>query len=289
MPEIANSGAMHALFAMFAFLFGGVVGSFLNVCIHRWPLEQSVVKPRSRCPKCENHIAWYDNVPILSWLILRAKCRNCGEPISWQYPLVEAITATLFLGVYLKYGLVLATPVYMYICAGMVVVTFVDLATWTIPDEISLPGIFVGLACSVLVMFYPASGLAMPGLYEDVFDSLLGILVGGGIIYALDRAALLILKKPGMGMGDVKLLAMLGAFFGWKGVFMIIMMGSMLGSVIGIALILVAKRRGTEEEEAHYIPFGPFLALGGLAVLYFGNELHTAWYMIPHWLQPATM
>ena len=266
---------LNTVLLILSFVAGCMVGSFLNVCIYRLPRNESVVRPRSRCPKCGNPIAWYDNIPIVSWLALGAKCRYCAETISWQYPLVEAITGVLFCGVYWRFGMTLASPVYMLLVAGLVLVTFVDLADWTIPDEVTLPGIPLGLACGVVGMFYAASGF----LVHDVFDALIGAALGGGILYLLDKLTVLVAKKRGMGFGDVKLLTMLGAFMGWKSVLLIIMIASLLGSVVGVTLLVVRKRREAGEEAAtgnapsggHYLPFGPYLALAGLLYLYFGE------------------
>ncbi|HEO72702.1 MAG TPA: prepilin peptidase, partial [Candidatus Hydrogenedentes bacterium] len=229
----ANLQPLHTFVSVVFFVLGTMIGSFLNVCIYRLPRNESIVRPRSRCPKCESGIAWYDNVPIVSWLLLGAKCRHCGQPISWMYPLVEAVAGVLFLLVFWRFGFTLAAPIYMVLAAGLVLVTFVDLTDWTIPDEVTLPGIPLGLAVGVLGMFCPNCGLVV----RDVFDSLLGVALGGGSLYLLDKVCLLLLGKRGMGFGDVKLLAMLGAFLGWKSVLLIIMIASCLGSVVGIALL----------------------------------------------------
>jgi len=307
MPDAIQLQTLDTFLMVLSFVLGALVGSFCNVCVSRWPSGESVVSPRSRCPKCMNSIAWYDNIPVVSWLVLGAKCRNCGLPISWQYPLVEALTGVLFLLVYLNFGLVVATPVYMLLAAAMVVVTFQDLADWTIPNEITFPGIPLGLVLSLLGMYLgEASGLRV----TDVFDSLLGIVLGGGILYLLDRITVLVLKKPGMGFGDVKLLAMLGAFIGWQGVLGTLVIASFVGSFVGLTVLLVVRLReaaGTpsaegadaetpaapakakdeapldsEDEEitlsGHYLPFGPYLAFGGLVWLFFGPEL-LEWYL----------
>ena len=271
-PEVLNT-----FLSVISFVLGCLIGSFLNVCICRIPKGESVVKPRSKCPKCGNAIAWYDNFPIVSWLILGAKCRNCGLTISWQYPLVEAITGVLFFAVYWRFGLTPATPVYMLLVAGLVMTTFIDLTDWTIPDEVTLPGIPIGIACSLAAMFFPTTGF----LVKDVFDSLIGVVLGGGILYLLDKITVLLIKKRGMGFGDVKLLAMLGAFMGWKGVVAIIILSSLIGSIIGITVVFLQKRKGIEEE-AHYLPFGPYLVLGGLLYLFFGASLLTAYGQLVH-------
>ncbi len=293
-------------FLISSFIFGGLVGSFANVCISRWPHGESVVSPRSRCPKCKNSIAWYDNFPVISWLILGAKCRNCGLPISWLYPLVEAITAVSFALVYLRFGAIIAAPIYMFFVVCMIIVTFQDLTDWTIPDEISVWGIFIGLGVAFIGMFFPAAELRV----TTPIDALLGIALGGGIIFTIDRLTLILLKKPGMGMGDVKLLAMIGSFVGWQGVLATLMLACLLGSVIGVSMILYFKSRGegegsaTEADasgkngddtaggdvktetvirsaeddeditlEGHYLPFGPYLALAGVVYIFIGPEL----------------
>lgn len=284
---------LHKMIAVFSFIFGCMIGSFLNVCVYRMPRNESIVKPRSRCPKCGKPIVWYDNIPILSWLILRAKCRRCGAPISWMYPLVEAITGALFLLVFLRFGFTLATPVYMTLAASLVLVTFIDLADWTIPNEVTFPGIPLGVAFSLVGMFYPASGLVV----TDVIDSLLGLFLGGFVLYLLDKLSLLLLKKRGMGFGDVKLLAMLGAFLGWKQVLLILMLSSVLGSLAGVGMVIVmrgAKRTapleddekpGEEPPTGYYLPFGPYLVVAGLIALFWGGAIIEAYF---RFLQPAT-
>ena len=288
---------LHTFFLFLSFVLGSLLGSFANVCVARWPHGESVVSPRSRCPKCKNAIAWYDNLPILSWLILAAKCRHCKLPISWQYPAVEAITGLLFLAVYWRHGFTLATPVYMLFSFGLVVVTFQDLADWTIPDEISLPGIALGIVASLVGMVFVASGLRV----VSPFDAIAGALLGGGIIYALDIVTQVVWKKPGMGFGDVKLLAMIGALLGWKGALFGIVCASFIGSVVGISMILYFKARkpadAAEEApekkeevqydengepvvtlEGHYLPFGPYLALAGWIYMMVGPEI-IGWYL----------
>jgi leader peptidase (prepilin peptidase) / N-methyltransferase len=239
---------LHTFFMVVSFILGTLVGSFCNVCVSRWPSGESVVSPRSRCPKCRNAIAWYDNIPILSWLILGARCRHCGQPISWQYPAVEALTGVLFFAVYWRFGMSAATPVYMLLCAGLVIVTFQDFADWTIPNEITFPGIPLGAGVAVLGMLYPESGLRITA----PLTALDGLVLGAFIICFLDCAVALVARKPGMGFGDTKLLAMLGAFLGWKGVLGILMFASLAGSAAGLAMIfyIKMKNRGEEAEEA---------------------------------------
>ncbi|HOZ46200.1 MAG TPA: prepilin peptidase [Candidatus Hydrogenedentes bacterium] len=286
MTEPIDLSPLYTFFSLVSFVLGCMVGSFLNVCVYRLPRGESIVKPRSHCPKCDSLIVWHDNVPILSWVLLGAKCRHCGQSISWMYPLVESITGLLFLFVFWRFGFTAATPIYMGFVASMVLVTFVDLTDWTIPNEVTFPGIPLGILLALVGMLYPPSGLVV----NDVFDSLIGAVVGGGSLYLLDKISLVILRKRGMGFGDVKLLAMLGAFLGWRGVILIIMISSCLGSVVGITMIALdrwrVKQKGesASEEEAeglspgHYLPFGPYLAAAGLIVLFFGKAILAAYY-----------
>ena len=255
-----------------SFVMGGLIGSFLNVCVYRMPAGLSVVKPRSRCPRCENPVLWYDNVPVISWVILGAKCRFCKLPISWQYPLVESITAVLFYFVFMKFGLTIATPIYMVLMAGLVLTTFIDLTDWTIPDTVSIGGMPVGIAVTLLAMFVDGTGLVL----DSPVMSLIGLAVGFGSLYALDLISLALFKKKGMGFGDVKLLGMLGTFFGPIGVLVIIILSSMVGSVIGLSVMIANRGKEEdvgEENVGHYLPFGPYICLGGIAYLFFGPEL----------------
>ncbi|HEY6871477.1 MAG TPA: prepilin peptidase [Geobacteraceae bacterium] len=249
------------VFYIFAFIFGAVVGSFLNVCIHRVPKEESVVFPPSRCPGCGFRIPWYDNVPIVSWLLLRGKCRSCRAPISPQYPLVEAINALLTLFLFMRFGPSLAFLALFLFCSAMVVVTFIDLEHQIIPDAISLPGIVAGFAFS---FFMPQLGWK---------GSLFGILVGGGSLYLVAFLYQLFTGKEGMGGGDIKLLAMMGAFFGWKSIPFIIFVSSLFGSVIGVTVMLIQKK-----DSKLAIPFGPFLVFGAILYIFYGSRI-IQWYL----------
>ncbi len=274
---------LHTIFFVVSGVIGAMVGSFLNVCVHRMPKGLSIVKPGSACPKCATPIRWYDNFPVLSWVLLGAKCRTCKARIHWQYPLVELITCLLFLAVYWKFGMTLASPVYMALMAALVLVTFIDLADWTIPNEVTFPGMPLGIACSVVAMLYPESGL----LLDKPLMSFVGLLAGGGSLYALDMLSLLIMKKRGMGFGDVKLLAMLGAFFGPLGVLLIVVISSFFGSAIGITMILITRGKPAQapapkdsEDDfdamtpgGHYLPFGPYLVLGGITYVFYGPQI----------------
>ncbi|MBI5787669.1 MAG: prepilin peptidase [Candidatus Schekmanbacteria bacterium] len=248
---------------MLAFFgFGMLIGSFLNVCIYRMPKGESLAFPASHCPQCQTALHFYDNIPVLSYLFLRGKCRFCKAPISEQYPLVELLTGLLFMLTVLRFGFSLSVPVYATLQAILIVAIFVDAAHMIIPDKITIPGIIIGFLASFLPR-HPVSWQ----------NSLLGILVAGGFLYLVAVLSVVILKKEGMGGGDIKLAAAIGAFLGWQRSFLAVMLGAFLGSVVGIALILI-RRKGRKE----YIPFGPFLACGAIISLYWGNEL-IDWYL----------
>ncbi len=251
------------------FLFGLLWGSFLNVVIHRMPLGESVVTPRSRCPGCKKLIRWYRNIPVLSWIMLRARCGDCGTKISARYPAVELITAVLFTAaVAWRPENPVAWPFYFYFLASLVACTFIDIDHWILPDKITLPGIAVGLAGSVVIGFFGPQD----GLIPAVLDSFFGVLVGGGILYLVATGYRLYAGKDGLGGGDIKFLAMIGAFLGIKGALATLILSSFLGSFLGILLIVA---RGKKGETA--IQFGPFLALGALAAFFFGGDLWQ-WY-----------
>ncbi len=243
------------------FVLGAIVGSFLNVCIYRIPARISLVFPGSCCPVCKAEVLWYQNVPLLSWLLLGGKCAACRGPISFRYPLVELLTGLLFSLGFWRFGMATATPVYWTFLSALVVITFIDLDHQIIPDVISLPGIVLGFLFS----------FAIPWL--SWADSLLGILLGGGSLWAVSACYKLLTRAEGMGMGDVKLLAMLGAFLGWKAILPVIFMSSLLGTLVGVPVML-AKGAGGK----YAIPFGPFLALGGVVYLFWGPLL-IRWYL----------
>jgi leader peptidase (prepilin peptidase)/N-methyltransferase len=248
-------------FPVFAFIFGAVVGSFLNVCIFRIPKDESIVFPPSHCQNCDYRIRWYDNIPILSYLLLGGKCRSCKSPISAQYPVVELINALLTMFLFLKFGPTLVFLVMFLFCSSLVVVTFVDLEHQIIPDVISLPGIVVGFATS---FFIPWLGWQ---------NSLYGILLGGGSLMLVAYGYQFLAKKEGMGGGDIKLLAMMGAFLGWRSVPFIIFAASLVGTVIGVTMMLVQKKDGKLA-----IPFGPFLAFGAILYIFYGKAI-IIWYL----------
>ena len=244
-----------------SFILGSVVGSFLNVCIFRIPAGESVVAPRSHCPSCGSSIKWFQNIPLLSYLLLCGKCAQCKASISIRYPMVEIMTGGLFMIVLHSFGLQWATLVYWLLVSTLVVITFIDLDHQIIPDVISLPGIVIGFLCSFAIPWVSWS------------DSLLGILLGGGSLWLVAVLYEFLTKKEGMGGGDIKLLAMLGAFLGWKAILPIIFISSLIGSLVGVPLMLLKKA-----DSKLAIPFGPFLALGAVIYLFWGPKL-IAWYL----------
>ena len=263
------------------FLFGAVIGSFLNVCIVRLPLEQSVVSPPSRCPRCGVPIRWYDNIPIISYLLLRGKCRRCGQPISWRYPLVELLNGLLFLWVIAEFGLTGEGFLVMALCSSLLVITFIDLDHQIIPDVITLPGMVIGVAAAPFFMTALAEPLSLglgrmiphTGPYvTGLLNSLMGLILGAAPLYVIGLLWEKLRKIEAMGGGDVKLMGMVGSFLGWKGAFLTIMLAAVAGSVIGITLILLKKHQADK-----VIPFGPFLAVGALVNLFYGPDL-IAWY-----------
>lgn len=257
---------MPGAFALAALFFGLVLGSFLNVCIYRIPRRQSVIVPRSYCPECGRFIRWYDNVPVLSYLWLWGRCRFCRKRISLQYPLVELLTGLLSLGVYLKFGGVLPYLFYfLLLAAPLVTVTFIDLRHRILPDVLTLPGIAAGVLATLLL-----SGLAP---VSALLRSLFGILAGGGILFLVSWVYEKIRHQEGIGGGDVKLAAMLGAFFGWKEIFLILFLSSLLGSIAGVILLALFKK-GLR----FAIPYGPFLAGAALITLFLGAEI-VRWYL----------
>lgn len=241
-------------------LFGLLVGSFLNVCIYRLPRGTSVVWPASACGSCKRELRWFENIPIVSWAVLGAKCARCKAPISLQYPLVEAITALLFVLVAATtpVGPLLAARL-LFVCA-LIVLFGIDLEHQILPNAITLPGIAVGLAFS----------LAGPPGWRA---SLAGILLGGGVLYAIAYAYYLVRKEEGLGMGDVKMLAMIGAFLGWQAVLLTLVLASFAGALIGLAMI--ALQRGSMK---YALPFGTFLAIGALVAMLAGQPI-IDWYV----------
>ncbi|RJP86249.1 MAG: prepilin peptidase [Desulfobacteraceae bacterium] len=242
------------------FFMGACIGSFLNVCIWRLPRSQSIVSPGSMCPKCDTPIRFYDNIPIISYAFLLGKCRKCAAPISIRYPLVELLTGLLAVATAHRYGITLDFLIYFIFISALVTVTFIDLDLQIIPDIISLPGIPLGLAASLVLTTVTFK------------DALIGVLLGGGSLFLVAWGYHRITGKEGMGGGDIKLLGMIGAFIGWQGVCFTIFIASATGSVIGSVLMLFARK-----DLKFAVAFGPFLALGAVAYLFVGPEL-IDWY-----------
>jgi leader peptidase (prepilin peptidase)/N-methyltransferase len=246
------------------FLFGITIGSFLNVVVWRLPRGESIVYPGSHCPTCGAPIRFYDNIPLLSYLLLNGKCRRCRGRISGRYFLVEMVSGVLLAGSLLRFGL-RAGLVWYVLMAALLVVSLIDLQFKIIPNAISLPGIPIGLLLNVFVL--------SEGWREGLLDGGLGILLGGGALLAVAGGYYLVARREGMGMGDPKLLAMIGAFIGWKGVVFTMVCGSFVGTLAGLAMILLlGKDRRVE------IPFGPFLALGAVLWIWF-SPLILRWYL----------
>ncbi|MDP3723251.1 MAG: prepilin peptidase [Candidatus Omnitrophota bacterium] len=243
------------------FVIGACVGSFLNVCIYRLPREQSIIRPRSRCQRCQHPIAWYDNLPLLSLVLLRGRCRHCHTPIRWHYPVVELLTAFLTVVVFDRFGVGAKGFIYAVFVYALIIVSFIDLEFQIIPDEISLGGLVAALLISVW----------LPGMHGTdsrwlaLQRSVVGLVVGGGLLYATGLMGNVIFRKESMGGGDVKLLAMAGALLGWKLVALTFFLAPLLALIPGLC-VLALKR-------SHVIPYGPFLSLALVVSLVFGGEL----------------
>jgi len=248
---------MEIALSILAFLLGTVVGSFLNVCIYRLPEKKSIISPGSHCPHCHTPIKWYDNIPLLSFALLKGKCRYCQKPISGQYPLVEFITGLFTFFIYFDYGFSLTGIIYLFFIYALIVISFIDLKWQIIPDVISVPGIFGGLMAS----------FCLP--YLSFKDSVCGALLGGGFLFIVAYGYYFIRKKEGMGGGDIKLLAMIGAFLGWRAIPFVLFSASVTGSIIGILWILFQGK-----DRNFPIPFGPFLALGAIWVIFFPGSIN---------------
>jgi leader peptidase (prepilin peptidase)/N-methyltransferase len=252
-------------------VFGLVVGSFLNVCIYRLPKDLSIVRPSSQCPACGKPIKFYDNIPVLSYLFLGGKCRNCRSAVSIRYPLVEVLNALLYALVLSRYGTdsLWVLLVYLLFVSSLLVIFFIDLDYQIIPDSITLPGIPIAILLGSTLLPDPFARSDYLGLTS----SLIGFFAGGGSFYLIAVAGRAILKKDAMGGGDIKLMAMTGGLLGWKAVILTTFMGSLLGTVIGVSLIAIKGK-----EWGARIPFGPYLALGALISLCWGEEL-LRWYL----------
>ena len=254
MPPVTDAFALTALA-----LIGLVIGSFLNVCIHRLPRRTSIVSPGSQCPQCGYVLRWYDNVPVLSYVLLGGRCRGCKARIAARYPIVELITMAVFVAHGLVFGIdIMLVPRLLFACA-LIVLFAIDLEHHLLLDVITLPGIVVGLAFSLLLP---------PGIQSAV----IGVLVGGGVLWLIGEAYYRYAGEEGMGGGDVKMLAMIGAFLGWKLAVLTLVFSSLAGSLVG--LLVIATRRGGMK---YALPYGTFLAIGALVASLFGDQI-VAWY-----------
>lgn len=252
---------MDTIFSFFSFLFGAVVGSFLNVVILRLPdPDQSIAFPASHCPKCRTQLRWYENIPVLSYLALRGKCRTCAQKISFQYPLVELGMGLLSLALFHQFGPTVSFAVYFVFIAALLAIIVIDIHHQIIPDVISLPGIAMGFLAS---FFIPEVSWQ---------QSALGIALGGGILYSVALLYYLLTKRYGMGGGDIKLLAMIGAFLGWQCLLFVIFASSLSGSIVGIAAMIKQGKGGKTR-----IPFGPFLAGSAMAWLFWHPWIIQLW------------
>jgi leader peptidase (prepilin peptidase)/N-methyltransferase len=299
------------LLASAIFVLGLAFGSFLNVCIYRLPLDLSVVTPRSACPGCKQPIAFYDNLPVLSWLILRGRCRHCKTRISARYLLIEVLTGVLFLGCYTYFGFTLATLKYCVFGFLLLGLIFTDAETKLLPDKLTLPGLALGLVFSLLVPVHDMASQFLPGVLNlpfsaditsrlfSLLDSLLGAALGASFIYGAGAAYLRWRGTEGMGFGDVKLMAMVGAFLGMKLTIFTIFAASLAGSLFGVSTVLMvwvkrthrfrrrlaslqaARRRGWQSAQTVYrnyqMPFGVFLGSMALLALFVGNQF-LSWY-----------
>ena len=239
----------YPLIAVSIFAFGLAIGSFANVCIYRLPKKESVIFPVSHCIACSSPVRPFDNIPVISYLILGGKCKDCKESISVIYPIIEVITALLLLAGFFKFGLTFDFLIYTVVAPTLVIITVIDIEHQIIPDVITLPGILLGLAAGSYTIGY--------------IDSFLGFLLGGGLFYLLA-----VLSNGGMGGGDIKYIAAAGALVGWQKVLLIIFIGAFLGSFVGLFQIAVQKK-----SRKSLIPFGPFLAAATLITLFYGNLL----------------
>jgi leader peptidase (prepilin peptidase) / N-methyltransferase len=238
------------------FVLGALLGSFANVIIYRLPQGESVIKPRSHCRQCKKPVAWFDNIPILSYFILRGKCRYCGAKYSWRYPLVELIMGAVFCTVYLYYGITPTTIELLIFSFGLVTVTFIDFDHMILPDVFTLSGIVIGLVGALL------------NPDRQWWPAFLGVLIGGGFLWAISAIYFALRKIEGMGGGDIKLLAWIGAVLGWQAIPFVILTASLSGTLVGVLVML--KSRGNMQTA---IPFGPYLALGAFFFIFGGQEI----------------
>ena len=292
---------------VFFFLFGILFGSFLNVCITRIPEEISIVSPGSRCPRCGTPIKPYDNVPVFAWMWLRGKCRACGTPISVMYPLIELTTGLLFVAAFVEFGITQTTVKWLFFTCLVIILTVTDLRVRLLPDVVTWPGFAAGLLFSAFVppdrgfggfLTWRVLHVRLPAFAGGLLDGVLGAAFGSFLLWGLAALYKVVRGREGMGMGDVKMMAMVGAFLGLRGTFLTLLAGSLLGSVIGLSLVLAlylggwriglarrASRRGLGTENnlrwaiasQYQLPLGTFLGIGALAIVYVGPVVAGWW------------
>lgn len=260
-----------ATLGAYAFFLGAIVGSFLNVVIHRYPLGESIVFPPSHCPLCNYKIRPWDNVPIISYLLLLGRCRSCRSPITLRYPLIELGNGLFYLAIYLNTGVSWLFPLVAAVVSSLLVLIYIDLDIQILPDVIDLPGIVLGLGIGALSSSLPTGTLT---LSESVIDAALGAALGGGVLLFIALVYQRLRGIEGMGMGDVKMMAMIGAVTGWRFVLPVLLLSSIAGTVVAIPSA-IRSRHGMQLA----LPFGVFLGLGTLAVMFFGDRL-TEWYTL---------
>jgi leader peptidase (prepilin peptidase) / N-methyltransferase len=253
-------------FEILFFVLGAIIGSFLNVVIYRVPRDKSIVRPRSACPACGSTIKSYDNIPFLSYLLLRGRCRKCGQRISARYLVIEMITALAFAACFQVFGISIELPVVLAFVCLLITISVIDLDFMIIPDVLSIGGLLLGIVLSFIRPHFA------------VVESLLGVLIGGGLLFAVAKSYEFLRKKEGMGGGDIKLLGMIGAFWGVKGVLFSLVAGSLAGTVVGVPLMLL-KRESTQ----YALPFGPFLSLGALGYTIAGDDLIHGFIKLVSW------
>ncbi len=257
------------LYLIFLFILGAVVGSFLNVCIHRLPREESIIYPASHCPQCKHRLNGIDLIPILGYFLLGGKCRFCKTPISFRYPLVELISGAFFAGAALKTEGLFEFLFYVIFTSLMIIVFFTDLEQQVIPDSISVSGIFAGLIFNYFRGMFSATGEAL----NPFISALFGMLLGYILFYLIARVGRIWFKKEVMGEGDFYLAAFLGAYLGWQGVLLAVFLAYLLAGIVALPLLLLGKIR-----MGSYVPFGPALATGGILSLFFGQRF-ISWYL----------
>jgi leader peptidase (prepilin peptidase)/N-methyltransferase len=265
--------------ALIAFFAGLLIGSFLNVCIYRLPRDLSVVRPRSFCPSCERTIAWYDNVPVLSFVLLRGRCRHCREPIPLRYPIVELATAVVFSWAVYDFGLTLAALKVCIFAAILITLIPADLEERILPDEFTLGGVAAGLALAWFVPLSPVLSLMFASNIGDprvlsVIEAAIGAGVSAGALWLVAKVYEVVRKREGMGFGDIKMVAMIGAFLGLQGALLTLVAGSLVGGVGGLIYIALTGKSAS----SYQLPFGSFLGLSALAMALFGNPI-LRWYL----------